>query len=287
MKLPHPNAPIGIMDSGAGGLSVLQQVRKRLPDEPLLYAADSAHIPYGDKTPAFVRQRVDLVAESLVAMGAKALVVACNTATAAAVESLRERLAMPVVGMEPGVKPAVLSSRSGVVGILATAGMVNSQRMHSLVQRFAGEREVIVQACPGLVEQVERHALATPQTAEMLQRYLEPLLARGADTVVLGCTHYPFLRPLIERLAGNGVTVIDTGEAVARRLQQLLDEGGLLSSGANATIRYFTTASAPSQSTLFSRLLGEAVTVEPLPESTLTQSTKQTDSKDDEPQATA
>ncbi|MGM0595347.1 MAG: glutamate racemase [Pseudomonadota bacterium] len=263
----HSDAPIGILDSGAGGLSVLRQIRTLLPHEPLLYAADSAHIPYGDKSPAFVRQRVEQIADSLTALGAKALVVACNTATAAAVEALRRRHALPVVGMEPGVKPALLNSRSGVVGILATAGMAGSRRLQDLVTRYGGESEVIVQACPGLVEQVERHALNTPQTAQLLERYLQPILERRADTLVLGCTHYPFLQPLIRRLCGEGVAIIDTGEAVARRLQQQLAQHQLLRQGSDeAGAHYYTSAEPAAQSALFSRLLEQPVTVERLPE---------------------
>jgi len=261
------NAPIGVLDSGAGGLSVLQNIHALLPGESLLYAADSAHLPYGDKTAAFIRERVNAVAAALVDLGAKALVVACNTATAAAVESLRERYAMPVVGMEPGIKPAVLGSRSGVVGILATAAMVNSNRMAELMQRYAGQREVVIQPCPGLVEQVELHALETPQTAHLLQNYLAPILEKGADTLVLGCTHYPFLRPLIERLAGPKVNVIDTGEAIARRLQDLLQQNGLLNaSSTDGTMQFFSSAPGKEQDRLFSSLLGQAVVVEPLPE---------------------
>lgn len=254
------------MDSGVGGLSVLQQVHELLPQESLLYVADTAHIPYGDKTASFVRERVNSVAAALVAEGAKALVVACNTATAAAVESLRERYAIPVVGMEPGVKPAVESSRRGVVGILATAGMVESRRMAELVRRFAADREVIIQACPGLVEQVERQAVDTPETARLLQRYLEPILARGADTVVLGCTHYPFLRPLLQRLTGPGVNVIDTGAAVARRLQALLQQQGLLNPGqGDVAMTFYSSAADEAQSALVSSLLGRSVEVLPLP----------------------
>jgi len=262
------SAPIGVLDSGAGGLSVLRQIRALLPHESLLYAADTAHIPYGDKTPAFVRERVHQVSQQLVALGAKALVVACNTATAAAVESLRQRFALPVIGMEPGVKPAVEHSRNGVVGILATEAMVRSNRMADLVERFAREREVIIQPCPGLVEQVERHALQTPETARLLQRYLAPILARGADTLVLGCTHYPFLRPAIERLVGPGVTVIDTAPAIARRLQALLQQGGLLSTAElPGSVRFFTSGDIGAQVELFSRLWGEPVAVAKLPAS--------------------
>lgn len=264
-----PEAPIGILDSGVGGLSVLQKIHALLPGESLLYAADSAHLPYGDKTPAFIRERVNAVAAALVAQGAKALVVACNTATAAAVESLRERYTMPVVGMEPGIKPAVLGSKSGVVGILATDTMVKSNRMADLVQRYAGEREVIIQPCTGLVEQVERHALGTPDTAHMVQQYLAPIIERGADTLVLGCTHYPFLRPLIERLVGPKVNVIDTGEAIARRLESLLRDKALLNPASEkATLRFFSTAPGDGQTKLFSSLLGSQVVVEALVENT-------------------
>ena len=262
-----PIAPIGVMDSGVGGLSVLREIRRQLPAESLLYVADSAHLPYGDKSPAFVRQRVNCIAQSLIDEGAKALVVACNTATAAAVESLRERFAMPVIGMEPGVKPAVVGSKRGVVGILATEGMVRSQRMHQLVQRFAKEAEVVIQPCPGLVEQVERHALHSPETSRLLQGYLAPILERNADTLVLGCTHYPFLQPLIEQLVGPKVTVINTSAAVARQLQHRLAEGDLLNSGSDtATARFFSSGNGEAQRQLISKLWGEEITVSPLNE---------------------
>lgn len=255
------------MDSGVGGLSVLREIHRQLPAESLLYVADSAHLPYGDKTPAFVRQRVNAIAESLIKLGAKALVVACNTATAAAVESLRERFAVPVIGMEPGVKPAVLSSKRGVVGILATEGMVQSNRMRDLVQRFAREVEVVIQPCPRLVEQVERHALHTPETSRLLQGYLAPILERQADTLVLGCTHYPFLQPLIEQLVGPGVTVINTGAAVARHLKHRLDEGGLLNKAERtAQIRFFSSGNGEAQRQLISSLWGAEVEVTRLDE---------------------
>jgi glutamate racemase len=244
---------------------VLRQIRALLPHESLLYAADTAHIPYGDKTPAYVRGRVNEVAGRLVELGAKALVVACNTATAAAVESLRQRFAMPVVGMEPGVKPAVECSRSGVVGILATDGMVRSNRMADLVQRFASGREVIIQPCPGLVEQVERHALHTPETVRLLQGYLAPIIARGADTLVLGCTHYPFLLPAITQLLGPSVSVIDTAPAIARQLHSQLQRHALLNtSGLSGSVRFFSTGDTSAQAELFSRLWEEAVCVESL-----------------------
>jgi len=172
-----------------------------------------------------------------------------------------------VIGMEPGVKPAVLGSRRGVVGILATEGMVRSNRMRELVQRFAREVEVVIQPCPGLVEQVERHALHTPETARLLQDYLAPILERKADTLVLGCTHYPFLLPLIEQLVGPGVTVINTGGAVARHLKHRLEVGGLLTDAtAPGTLRFYSSGDVAAQGVLISRLWGEEVAVDALQE---------------------
>lgn len=261
-------APIGVMDSGVGGLSVLREIHRQLPHESLLYAADSAHLPYGNKTTQFVRQRVNHITESLVEMGAKALVVACNTATAAAVESLRERFDMPVIGMEPGVKPAVLSSKRGVVGILATEGMVQSNRMRDLVTRFAKEVEVVIQPCPGLVEQVERHALHTPETSRLLQDYLAPILERDADTLVLGCTHYPFLQPLIEKLVGPTVAVINTGAAVARQLKHRLDDVNLLNPAiTSGSVQFFSSRNDTAQQEIFTKLWGVPVEIGQLNES--------------------
>jgi glutamate racemase len=255
------------MDSGVGGLSVLHEIRHQLPAESLLYVADSAHLPYGDKTPAFVRDRVNRIAAALIEMGAKALVVACNTATAAAVDSLRGRFSVPVIGMEPGVKPAVLGSKRRVVGILATEGMVRSNRMRDLVQRFANDVEVVIQPCPGLVEQVEHHALHTPETSRLLQTYLAPILARHADTLVLGCTHYPFLQPLIEQLVGPSVTVINTSAAIARHLQRRLEESALLNPSMHpGEVRFYSSGSSEAQRGLISKLWGEDVEVATLHE---------------------
>lgn len=266
LRSPQNCQPIGVFDSGVGGLSVWRQIRALLPHEHLLYAADSAHVPYGDKTPAFVRERVHRLAEVLVRQGAKALVVACNTATAAAVESLRARFALPVVGMEPGIKPAILGSHSGVIGILATQGMVRSNRMAELVQRYAGDKQVLIQSCPGLVEQVERHDADSPETTRLLQQYLAPLLDGGADTLVLGCTHYPFLLTTIRRLVGPKLQIIDTAPAIARRLQHLLVEQELLNpSPEPGSQHFFTSGEVVAQSRLFSHLLGYPVQVQPLP----------------------
>ncbi len=215
---------IGVFDSGLGGLSVLAAIRRRLPAADLDYVADSGHVPYGDKGEAFIRERSLRLAGFLLDQGADILVVACNTATAAAVPSLRETLAVPVVGMEPAVKPATRATRTGVVGVLATVGTLQSARFAALLDRFGAGITVLTQACPGLVEQVEAAELDTPATREMVRGFVAPLLAGGADTLVLGCTHFPFARPVIEQAAGPGVTVIDTGEAVARQVERVAGE---------------------------------------------------------------
>ncbi|NRH44372.1 glutamate racemase [Pseudomonas sp. MS15a(2019)] len=234
-------APIGVFDSGVGGLSVLAEIRQLLPAETLHYVADCGHIPYGEKTPAFIRERCQLIAARLHAQGAKALVVACNTATVAAVADLRERYPQwPIVGMEPAVKPAAAATRNGRVGVLATTGTLQSAKFAALLDRFALGVQVLTQPCPGLVEQVERGDLHGPETRRLLQGFLEPLLAAECDTLILGCTHYPFLRPLLAELVPQEVILVDTGAAVARRLQSLLALAGRLASGPAGPTRIWT-----------------------------------------------
>jgi glutamate racemase len=178
---------IGVFDSGVGGLSVLRHVRAQLPNVPLLYIADSGHVPYGNKTPDYIRDRSLALTQFLLRHGAAAVVVACNTATAAAAAMLRERFDIPIVAMEPAVKPAVSATRSRVVGVLATVGTLESARFAALLEQYAGDVEIVTQACPGLVERVEAGELASAATRELVARYTAPLLARGADTIVLGC----------------------------------------------------------------------------------------------------
>lgn len=229
---------IGVFDSGVGGLSVLRELRAHLPAARLLYFADSAHVPYGPRPLAEVRAFSFAIADFLLAQGAQALVVACNTASAAALHPLRERLSIPVVGMEPAVKPAAEQSHSGVVAVLATPATLQGALFASVVERFAHGVEVIPQVCAGLVEQIEVGALDTPQTEAMLRGSIEPLLARNIDALVLGCTHYPFVRPLIERICGPGVRVIDPAAAVARQAARVLAEAG--DGGGNGSTIYFT-----------------------------------------------
>ena len=239
------NAPIGIFDSGVGGLSVLREIRRTLPTEDLVYVADSAHAPYGDREPAFITGRAIAIVEFLTREGVKAIVVACNTATGVAVDTLRTRFPLPIVAIEPAVKPAASGTRSGVVGVMATTQTLASPRFISLVDAHASGVRVLVQPCPGLVERVEAGALSGETTRALVDEYVRPLVARGADTIVLGCTHYPFLRPLIEEAAGAGVTIIDPAVAVARELRRRLETAALLAERDRAGEDRFWTTGPP------------------------------------------
>jgi len=236
-------APVGVFDSGVGGLSVLGEINALLPEESLLYVADGGHIPYGEKSPAFIRERCVAVAEFFREQGAKALVVACNTATVAAVADMRQRYPdWPIVGMEPAVKPAAAATRSGVVGVLATTGTLQSAKFAALLDRFATDVKVVTQPCPGLVELIETGQLHSEALRTLLRHYVEPLLAAGCDTLILGCTHYPFLKPLLRGMIPPSVVLIDTGAAVARQLQRLLAQRGLLADGPALPTRFWTSA---------------------------------------------
>lgn len=239
--------PIGVFDSGVGGLSVLREIRRELPYENLLYVADSAHAPYGDKSNPFIEARSVAITEFLLNRGAKAIVVACNTATGAAAALLRSKFALPIVAMEPAVKPAAARTKSGVIGVLATSRTLSSNNFTQLFNRFGADVEILMQPCPGLVEQVEAGDLSGALTRSLLERYLVTLLQRGADTIVLGCTHYPFLTALIQEIAGPGVAVIDSSAAIARELRRRLESSGLLSNSNQPGSDQFWTSHQPDQ----------------------------------------
>lgn len=249
--------PIGLFDSGIGGATVLREVRRRLPAEHLLYLADQARCPYGPRPPDELRAIAAACARWLINRRAKLVVVACNTASAAALSDLRARFpATPFVGMVPPVKPAAAHTRSRVVGVLATPATLAGNLLHDVVARWADGVQVVSQPCPGLVEQIEAGALDTPATDDLLRRYLAPILNAGADTIVLGCTHYPFLTPRIRALAGDHVTLLDAAPAVAARVAQVLDERGLARSRdiPVATLGYATTGDPAVLSGLVERL---------------------------------
>lgn len=223
-----PSGFIGVFDSGVGGLSVLKAIREQLPNEAIIFLADQAHVPYGLRPRDEVRRFAEQITRFLLSQGAKMIVLACNTASAAALRYLRQTFPdVPFVGMEPAVKPAAENTQSGVVGVLATPATFQGELYASVVERFAQGVTVLQDTCPGLVEQIEAGELNTPATRRILERALLPMLAQGIDTIVLGCTHYPFVIPLIEEIVGENVRVIDPAPAVARQVGRLLDERGL------------------------------------------------------------
>lgn len=251
------DAPVGVFDSGVGGLSVLGEIHRLLPAESLLYVADSGFVPYGEKPPELIIGRSRLIADFLLEQGAKALVVACNTATAAAIADLRARYKVPIIGMEPAVKPATLATRSGVVGVLATTGTLRSARFAALLDRFAGAVRVITQPCPGLVECVEQGELDGEPLSRLLLSYTQPLLEAGCDTLILGCTHYPFLKPALRRLLPADVQLVDTGAAVARQLRKRLDECDLLAPGPARRAQFWSSGDVQQLQRVLPLLWGE------------------------------
>lgn len=214
---------IGVFDSGIGGLTVLHEIHKRCPAVSTLYFADQSHIPYGLKSEAGIQRFSDRICRFLLDRGAAVIVVACNTATAAAINWLRERYPqVPFVGMEPAIKPAVAQTKSGKIGVLATASTFKSQRYAQLMDRYASQVELFENSCVGLVEQIESGDLAGDHTEALLRSFIEPMQIQGIDTLILGCTHYPLVLPIIQQIAGDGVRVINPAPAVAQQTQRLL-----------------------------------------------------------------
>jgi len=257
-------APIGVFDSGLGGLSVLRELVRKLPQQRFIYVADSGHCPYGGKSQDQITARAVAITDFLIARGAGLIVVACNTATIAAVEFLRANYSLNFVGMEPAVKPAVALTRSGVVGVLATGAALAGDKLLKLIDRHAGGVRVITQPCPGLVEQIEQGELDSAATRELVQRYTQPLLEAGADVIVLGCTHYPFLRSLIAEIVGPQVRLLDTGEAVARRVGSLVAANGF-ATASKPSIDWYSSGSPAQMERVGACLWGEAMSVAPLP----------------------
>ena len=257
---------IGVFDSGVGGLSMLRHIRQLLPNERLIYVADSAHVPYGEKSREYIEARSLAIARFLQQQGADAIVVACNTASAASASTLRSRFDLPVIAMEPAVKPAVSATRSGIVGVLATTGTLASARFAALLERYAGEVEIVTQGCPGLVEQIETGELNSVHTRALIARYTEPLLARGADTLILGCTHYPFLASLISEVVGSNIVLVDTGAAVARQLQRRIQSELLSRISGAASVQFFTSGDVAQASRIMSLLWDGDVSVARLPQ---------------------
>jgi glutamate racemase len=257
---------IGLFDSGVGGLSVAREVLRQLPSQPIVYLADQTHAPYGERPLAEIRDFSGEITRFLQAQGARVIVIACNTASAAALHSLRRQFPeVPFVGMEPAVKPAAERTRTRHVGVIATPATFQGELFASLLDRFAANVVVHTQVCPELVPLVEAGELDTAQARAALTRYLAPLASAGIDELVLGCTHYPFLRPLIDEVIGPGVDVIDPAPAVARQTRRVLVEHGWLTDEHTVADqprhRYFTTGNPLQFRTMLHRLVGSAAVV--------------------------
>ena len=240
--------PIGIFDSGVGGLSVLKEVQNQYPTEDLIYLADQAHVPYGLRSKEEVLGYADGIVRFLLGKECKLIIVACNTASAVALADLRHKYPdVPFVGMEPAVKPAAADTRSGVVGVLATPATFQGDLYASTVERFARGVKILQDTCPGLVEQIESGYIDDPATRKILENALKPMLAAGVDEVVMGCTHYPFVIPIIKDIVGEEVSVIDPAPAVARQAGRMLEDYDLLSSDEKNSQYYFLTTGNPEK----------------------------------------
>ncbi len=217
-------ALIGVFDSGVGGLSILDEALHQLPEHDYIYLADSANAPYGEKSSEWIAARSLNLCQYLAAEGCDAIVIACNTATAQAIKDIRLTLNLPIIGVEPGIKPAAMQSHKGIVGVLATQATLNSDKFNSLLATLPESCQFIKQAGAGLVPLIEAGKANSEETLELLAKHLEPIWDAGADTLVLGCTHYPFLRKSIRKLLGDSITLIDTSEAVVRQLKRQLED---------------------------------------------------------------
>jgi len=249
------NKPIGIFDSGVGGLSVLQQTHLLLPKENFIYVADSAFAPWGGKGDEFIEQRSRIITEHLLEQGVKMIVIACNTATASIIEKFRQQYGIPFVGVEPGIKPAVVQTNNGSIGIMATQGTLSSQRYKELNKRFSNAVNLYPIACPGLADQVELCQIDHPKTIKLLESFIKQLLNKQVDTIVLGCTHYSFLIPFIQEIAGQSISLVDTSQAIAEQVKRLLKEYKLENQEINTHSRYFTTGEIEQTRRVISKLL--------------------------------
>jgi glutamate racemase len=248
--------PLGVFDSGIGGVTVLQEIRTQAPAERCIYFADSQQAPYGTKTPDEIRRRSDAIVSFLQDQNVKAVVVACNAASTNALPYLRERHALPFVGLDPGVKPAALITRSGKIGVLTTPATATSERLAHLIEEYAYGATVMTQVCPGVVPLIERGIVDGPEMQELLHEYLSPILEAGADVVVLGCTHYPLLKPVISRMCGPSVNLIDPSAAVARQVRRVLDARRLSADQGEGGATFYTTGDPDGFSQVLEILTG-------------------------------
>ena len=251
--------PIGVFDSGIGGISVLRAIREQMPTELIIYFGDQGHVPYGTRSMEQIQNFSEAMTRFLLKQGAKIIVVACNTASAAALRYLREKLPdVSFVGMEPAVKPAAEYTQTGKVGVLATPATFQGSLYTSVVERFANGVELLQNTCPGLVQQIEQGNLDGEETRKILEEALLPMLKKNIDTVVLGCTHYPFVIPLIQQIVGDNVRVIDPAPAVAKQVRRVLEARGLRNeSRSQGDVKFYTSGDPNMLKSMLPILLGE------------------------------
>lgn len=255
-KNKHQGA-IGIFDSGVGGLSVLREIRDQFPREDLIYIADQIHVPYGIRSRQQVLEYSEGIIRFLIREGVKIIVLACNTASAVALADLRKKYPdLPFVGMEPAVKPAAEETSTGVVGVLATPATFQGDLYATTVEKFARGVKVLQDTCPGLVDQIESGKIDHPRTREILQKALDPMLKQNVDKVVMGCTHYPFVIPIIKEIVGDQVRVIDPAPAVARQTGRLLESYSLEANGENGSVVFHSTGDPVKLAENISDLIG-------------------------------
>ncbi|WP_246143499.1 glutamate racemase [Colwellia echini] len=261
----YNSAPIGIFDSGVGGLSIAKCISEQLPHENIIYIADSLYAPYGEKSVDFIVERVNIIAQQLINKGVKAIVIACNTATVNAIEQLRSQVNIPIIGVEPAIKPAALQSITKKIAVLATQATSENQRFKDLIALHHNGAQVIIQPCPGLVEFIEQGQQNSAACISLLQQYLEPLITLDIDTLVLGCTHYPFVQHQIRNIVGNNITIIETTVPVTQQLIKKLNENNLNADPCQQGEHYFfSTLEKQQQNILFSQLWQNEIQVSPL-----------------------
>lgn len=256
------DAPIGVFDSGVGGLSVLAEIRQQLPNELLMYVADSGYAPYGQRSCDYIQQRCDAIVQFFLQQGAKAIVVACNTATSVAVDTLRQWCPVPIIAMEPAIKPASLQTQTGVVGVLATQQTLCSDNVSRLIAEHGQSIRVLLQPCTGFVDAVEAGKADSDESLVLVEHYVQPLVAQGADVLVLGCTHYPFLRQHIQQVAGQKVRIIDPAAAIARQLSRRLTDAGMLTQRQQPMdVQFYTTGALTKVQPVLTKLWKEKADV--------------------------
>ena len=249
-----------MFDSGVGGLSIAKCIAQQLPHENIIYFADSLHAPYGEKSVEFIIKRVNLIAKQLIVKGVKAIVIACNTATVNAIEQLRAQVNIPIIGVEPAIKPAAKQSLSKKVAILATQATSENQRFKDLIDLHHNGAQVLIQPCPGLVEFIEQGKQNSSRCNALLKQYIDPLISQGVDTLVLGCTHYPFVQKQISIIAGQQVNIIETAAPVTVQLSKKLAEQKIAACKTQqGQYQFFSSLETKQQEKIFSQLWQESL----------------------------